>query len=149
VGNASEHITGIALNRDGTLNVARGTMGAYFFKEDLRLQGFAASPASTAGSGAQLHPDHPTYNVFPPSSPNTLSFVAAGDVIRIVDTVHFSSRGEIPVRDPITGPLRVSRVPAGAGGPCPGPDCVVARLYGITNAGTVVIVDVRSRDILQ
>lgn len=149
VGNASERVTGIALNNDGTLNVARGTQGAYFFKEDLRLQGFSASPVSTAGSGAQLHPDHPTYNVFPPSGPNTLGFVAAGDVIRIFDTVHFSSRGQLPVRDPITGPLRVSRPPAGATGACPGPDCVVARLYGVTNAGTIVIVDVRTRDILQ
>jgi hypothetical protein len=146
VGNASERVTGIALNVDGTLNVARGAQGAYFFKEDLRLQGFSASPAATAGSGAQLHPMHPSYNVFPPSGVNTLGFVAAGNSIKIVDTVHFSSRGEILVRDPITGPLRVSPSPTSAG--CPGPDCVVARLYGVTSAGTVVIVDVRSRDIL-
>ena len=148
VGNASERVTGIALNTDGTLNVARGGEGAYFFKEDLRLQGFsnAPTPPLLPGSGAQLHPQHPSYNVFPPSGPNTLSFVASGDVIRIVDTVHFSSRGEIPVRDPITGPLRVSVPPSSAG--CPGPNCVVARLYGVTNAGTVVIVDVRTRDIL-
>lgn len=147
VGNASENITGVGLNQDGTLNVLRGSNGAYFFKEDLRLQGTTTTPLTAAGSGAQLHPQHPSYAGFPNSGASTLAFVAAGDAIRIVDTVHFNPRGEIPVRDRITGPIRVSPPLAGETGACPGPDCVVAKLYGVTNAGTVVIVNVRTRDI--
>jgi hypothetical protein len=146
LGNASERVTGIALNLDGTFNAARGTSAAYFFREDLRLQGHAASPASGA-AGAQLHPEHPSYVSFPPSSANTLAFVAAGTSIRIFDTVHFTARGEIPVRDNISGPLRVSRPLAGETTGCPGQDCIVAKLYGVTNAGAVVVVDVRTRDI--
>lgn len=148
VGNSAETISGIALNDDGTFNAARGVQGAYFFKDDLRLQGLASAPVSTAGSGAQLHPDHPSYAAgIPPSGPTTLAFVSAGNVIRIFDTVHFTPRGEIPVRDVISGPLRVSRPLAGEATGCPGANCIVAKLYGVTNAGTVVVVNVRSRHI--
>jgi hypothetical protein len=146
VGNASERVTGIALNLDGTFNAARGQSAAYFFREDLRLQGHAAAAASGA-AGAQLHPEHPSYVSFPPSGASTLAFVAAGTSIRIFDTVHFSPRGEIEIRDAVSGPLRVSRPLAGETTGCPGTDCIIAKLYGVTSAGAVVVVDVRTRDV--
>jgi hypothetical protein len=148
VGNSAETISGIALNEDGTFNTARGVLGAYFFKDDLRLQGLASAPVATAGSGAQLHPDHPSYALgIPPSGPTTLAFVSAGNVIRIFDTVHFTERGVIPVRDVISGPLRVSRPLAGEATGCPGSNCIIAKLYGVTSAGTIVVVNVRTRDL--
>ena len=36
----------------------------------------------------------------------------------------------------------------GQGSACGGPDCVVLKLYAITDVGGVVIVDVRRRDVL-
>ena len=51
------------------------------------------------------------------------------------------------------GPLRVGPpLPTdnnGAGSVCAGPDCVVLKLYAITDAGGVVVVDVYRRDILD
>jgi hypothetical protein len=45
------------------------------------------------------------------------------------------------------GPLRVSTPLSGETAGCPGQDCIVAKLYGVTEKGTVVIVNVRTRDI--
>jgi hypothetical protein len=147
VGNTSEHIVGLALNGDGSLGAARGLRAAYYFKDDLRLQGHFAAPVPGAGSGAVVHPQHPSYATYPPSGPTTLSFVAAGTSVRIVDTVHFAERGAIAVRDDIVGPLRVSLPLPSDNASCSGGDCIVAKLYGVTNAGAVVVVDVRGRDI--
>jgi hypothetical protein len=145
--NASEHILGLSLNEDGSLGAARGSEAAYFFNNDLRLQGRYEAPVTTGGgSGATLHPLHPSYSPFPPPGPNTLAFVADGTNVRIVDTVSFSSRGSIAIRDNVIGPLRVSR-PLPAEAACSGPDCIVAKLYGVTSASAVVILNVRARDI--
>jgi hypothetical protein len=147
VGNTAEHIVGIDMNHDGTLNTARGLSSAYYFKEDLRLQGHFAAVAFPGGSGAGLHPGHPSYTNFPPSGPNTLGYVATGQTVKIVDTVHFNERGEIPVRDNIVGPLKVSRPLPSDNAGCSGADCIVARLYGVTDGNAVVLVEVRGRDI--
>jgi hypothetical protein len=147
VGNTAEHIVGIDLNQDGTLNTARGLNAAYYFKEDLRLQGHFGAAVAARGSGTALHPDHPSYVNYPPSGPNTLGFVAARQTVKIVDTVHFFERGEIQIRDNIIGPLKVSRPLPGDNVGCAGENCIVARLYGVTDAGAVVLVEVRGRDI--
>jgi hypothetical protein len=150
VGNGSEQILDVQLNADGTLGLARGMFGAYTFKRDLRLQGFARPSSSAGRSGAVLHPQHPstpTYLALPPSGPTTVAFVDDGDAIRIFDTVHFVERGAIPIRDSVVGPLRVSAPLPGENTSCSGGDCIVAKLYGVTSAGAVVIVDVRGRDI--
>jgi hypothetical protein len=147
VGNTAEQILGIDLNQDGTLNTARGVRSAYYFKEDLRLQGHFGAVASTVGSGAGLHPTHPSYANYPPSGPTTLSYVAAGRTIKIVDTVHFNERGEIQIRDNIVGPMKVSPPLPGDNAGCPGADCIVARVYGVTDGGAVVVVPVRQRNI--
>jgi hypothetical protein len=150
VDNASEHILGLSLNLDGTLGAARGTNAAYFFKnDDLRLQGLYAAPVPLNGgfSGAGLHPQHPSYASYPPSSATTLAFVADDFRIRIVDTVHFTERGTIELRDRIVGPLRVSTPLPSDNAGCSGEDCIVARVYAVTSAGAVVLVEIRGRDI--
>jgi hypothetical protein len=148
VNNASEHILGLDLNSDGSLGAARGTDAAYFFKNDLRLQGRFEAPVTSGGSGASLHPQHPSYNTFPPASANALAFVADEQSIRIVDTIHFGERGTIAIRDRVTGPLRVSQPLAGENTGCSPADCIIAKVYAVTDAGAVVIVNVRGRDIL-
>jgi hypothetical protein len=149
VSNSAERILGVTLNGDGSLGAVRGTSAAYFFKnDDLRLEGLFAAPVTPGGqSGAGLHPQHPSYASYPPSSLSTLAFVADDESIRIVDTVHFTERGNIEVRDRIIGPLRVSTPLPGDNTGCTGGDCVVARVYAVTSAGAVVLVEVRGRDI--
>ncbi len=148
VSNSAERILAIALNSDGSLGAARGTSAAYFFKnDDLRLEGLFAAPVSSGRSGAGLHPQHPSYSSYPPSGASTLAFVADETRIRIVDTVHFTERGTIEVRDRLIGPMRVSAPLAGDNTGCSGEDCLVARVYAVTSAGAVVLVEVRGRDI--
>ncbi len=147
VGNTAEHIFGLDLNVDGSFNVARGMNAAFYFKQDLRLQGHFHTDLGPGRSGAGLHPLHPMYGPTPPSGPNTLSFVASGNVVRIVDTTHYAERGNIEIRDNIIGPVEVSGPLPGENSGCAQADCIVARLYGVTDAGTVVIVPIRNRDI--
>jgi hypothetical protein len=149
--NASERVTGLHLNDDGSLGAARGRYGSYYWTNDLRLQGSVNTDVD-GGAGAALHPDHPSYVQGTATSDRTLAFVGQADyTVRILDTVHFTERGQIHIRDNIVGPLRVAPpLPTdnnGNGRNCVGEDCVVLKLFGITSAGGVVSVDVRRRDI--
>ena len=146
VGNASAHVVSLDMNADGSYNAAGGTSAAYLFKQDLRLQGQTAEAAGGPGAAAVLHPNHPTGTGFA-SGPTTLAFVAGDHSIRIYDTVHFHERGVIPLRDNIIGPLRASPPLAGDNAGCAGSECIVAKLYGVTDGGAVVVVDVRGRHI--
>lgn len=150
VNNASERVTGLDLNLDGSLGSASGDNASYFWSTDLRLQG-SITKTPVGGAGAVLHPDHPTFSPETPSSEKSLSFVGQSDhTVRILDTAHFTERGQIHIRDMIVGPLRAGPpLPTdndGSGSGCVGPNCVVVKLYGITDAGGVVVIDVRRRD---
>ena len=75
----------------------------------------------------------------------------ADNTVRVLDTSHFTERGQLHIRDIVTGPLKAGLpLPTdngGQGAGCVGQDCVVVKLYGITDGGGVVVVDVRRRDI--
>jgi hypothetical protein len=107
--NAGERVTGVGLNHDGTLGVARG-FNAYFFNPDLRLRGI--TPASPGGVGAALHPLHANFpsleNRRGRYEPNShLAFIGTAEgTIEIIDTFRSRRVGTIPLRDPLTGPLR-------------------------------------------
>jgi hypothetical protein len=143
VNNASERVQGLGLNENGTLGVARGTQGAYFFDASLRLQGLSRQGLSGGSGGATLRPASFTSS--------TLAFVGTGRrSIQVIETDHYQPVLEIPIRDDIAGPLRASPpLPQdNAGLVCPGsPACVVVKLYAVTAAGGVVVVDVRERDL--
>lgn len=151
VNNASERVTGLDLNQDGTLGSASGDGASYYWSTDLRLQGSVTKDVP-GGAGAVLHPSLPSFSPGMPSSEQTLAFVGQADhTIRILDTTHFTERGQLHIRDLVTGPMRAGPpLPTdngGLGGACSGPDCVVLKLYAITDVGGVVVVDVRRRDI--
>jgi WD40 repeat protein len=151
VNNASERVSGLDLNYDGSLGSASGDNASYYWSTDLRLQGSVTKDVA-GGAGAVLHPSLPSFTPGMPSSDETLAFVGQADnTVRILDTTHFTERGQIHIRDVITGPLRVGPpLPTdngGLGAECVGEDCVVLKLYAVTDAGGVVVVDVRKRDI--
>jgi len=151
VNNASERVTGLDLNEDGSLGSASGNYASYYWSTDLRLQGSVTKDVP-GGAGAVLHPSLPSFTPGMPSSDLTLAFVGQDDyTVRILDTTHFTERGQIHIRDRIVGSLRVGPpLPTdngGLGAACVGDDCVVLKLYGITEVGGVVIVDVWRRDI--
>ena len=154
IGNAAEQVTGLALNVNGRLGVARGLTTTYFFTNnaqfegELRLNGIYAGGAQAGTGGVALHPNHVDGNAG--SNDSTVAFIATADrSIKIVDTFHYAERGEIFIRDRIVGQLRASR-PMGqvnAGVPLTSCNYTVAQLFGITSANNVVIVNVRKRDI--
>ena len=110
--NASDAVRGLGINYDGSLGVARGNDVAYFFTEDLRLQGVA--DATAGGAGAVLHPLHANSgSLFNPGGeyrPDThLAFIGTGEnTIDIYDTFHFFRSGRIFIRDVIAGPLQAA-----------------------------------------
>ena len=187
--NKDDFVTGLGLNFDASLGVARGNT-AYFFTMDLRLQGSKA--LAPGGSGAVMHPLHANAvaldNPAGTFQPNThLVFVGSGaNSIDVYDTFHFFPMGRIPIKDVISGPLRaVLPFPAdnagltcgtvavtdrdgtmignaieifnnnnfndphpAAGGPTED-SCVVVKLFGISDAGGVVVVNVTKSDVLR
>jgi hypothetical protein len=144
-GNAEQRVFGLALNNDGSLGVARGEK-AYFFGPDqpgnnsLRLLGFNDN-INPEGVGAALHPSHDVNSTNVESE--RLAFLGSGDArVEMVDTHFFSfSRGQVLIRDPIVGPLRVTRrLPNDPAG-------VLLKLYGVTANG-VVVIPVKDTDII-
>lgn len=153
VSNASERVTGLDLNFDGSLGSASGDGASYFWSTDLRLQG-SVTKSVPGGAGAALHHALPSFTPGMPSADETVAFVGQADhTIRILDTTHFAERGQIHIRDVIVGPLRAAPpLPTdndGQGSACAGQDCVVLKLYAITDGGGVVVVDVKRRDFID
>jgi DNA-binding beta-propeller fold protein YncE len=150
VNNASERVTGLDLNQDGSLGSASGEAASYYWSTDLRLQG-SVTKSPPGGAGAVLHPRHPAFTPASRTDSTTVSFVGQADhTVRILDTAHFTERGQLHIRDNIVGTLRAGPpLPTdngGTGAACVGQDCVVVKLYAVTDGGGVVVVDVRRRD---
>ena len=161
VNNAAERVLGVGLNYSGTLGVARGLDGAYFFSgnttesDPLRLQGLYTEGLNQGGAGATMHPRHTDFRA---SNDSTLAFVGAHQSIKVIDTFHFFDVADLDIRDTVVGPLRASlplpndnAALTAAGLTCSGatvaPACIVVKLYGVTDNGGVVIVNVRQRDL--
>lgn len=141
--NTADRMTGIGLNADGSLGIARGTQATYFFGRDLRLQGLARTDPP-GGAGAALRPGS--------TGESTLAFIGTGrGTVQVLETTHYTPVGEIGVRAGITGPLKVGP-PLPEQTACPAdytqgqPSCVVARVYGVT-AGGVLVLDVLRSDL--
>jgi hypothetical protein len=141
--NTSDRLTGIGLNADGTLGVARGREATYFFGNDLRLQGLARA-GSSGGVGAALRPGS--------SGAATLAFIGTGSrTIQVLETTHYQVVGEVTVGAAVVGPLRAGP-PLPEQTACPAdytqgsPTCVLARVYGVTASGLLVL-DVLRRDV--
>lgn len=159
VNNASEEVLGVGLNWDGSLGVARGRDATYFFTPDLRLQGLYQN-GNAGGAGAVFHPDHdsPFDGGHTDTDGAGAAFTGTPDhSIEVVNTFHFNRINELFIRDNVVGPLKAGPPLAsdngGFGRSCPNAtitsanDCVVAKLYGITNVGGVVVINVRSGDL--
>ncbi len=140
INNASEQVFGIALNKNGSEAAVHG-QESYFFEVDnlalhLRLQGKVNT--FDRGAGIAFHPD----NIGGLSAPEArVAFIAsANGTIEIVDSFHYTSRGTLPVRANLYGPIRVTK-------PFPGDNpAVVLKLFGLTPEGLIVI-DIRANDI--
>jgi predicted RNA-binding protein with TRAM domain len=156
IGNAAERVAGLALNVDGSFGVARGGISTYFFSNNvknegqLRLQGRLTNDVTGGNGGVALHPDHGT--IRDGSTDNTMAFIAtANRTIKIYDTFHFFELGEVPIRDNVVGQLRAAPVPpaVNAGLTPTSCDFTIAQLYAVTASNSLVIVNIRKRDVLK
>lgn len=134
IGNASDRVVGLALNRDGSLGAARGQQ-VYFFDSRLRLQGVTASDQPAGGVG--LHPAQFGYpETLGSARMSFVSGVSAGGVpyIDVIDAYTFCLARRIFMRDAVIGALAV--MPRRA----QDPSDVALRLYAVTAAGIVEMV---------
>lgn len=89
VGNAAERVIGLALNGDGSFGGARG-QDAYFFRENLRLQGRGLT--GEPSGGLAMHPGHERYPGTGPAE--RLAFISGVDddgspFVDVFDTFNF------------------------------------------------------------
>ncbi|MBC7788514.1 MAG: hypothetical protein H7Z74_01100 [Anaerolineae bacterium] len=141
INNASEQVFGVALNKNGSEAAVHGQESYFFEVEDLALHLRLQGKVNTfdQGAGIAFHPD----NVGGLSASDArVAFIAsANGTIEIVDSFHYTSRGTLPVRANLYGPIRVTK-------PFPGDNpAVVLKLFGLTAEGLIVI-DIRATDIL-
>lgn len=138
--NASDVVTGLAIDSTGLTVGAHGSNQSYFASVPnylhLRLQGTYDS--QNQGAGIAFDPGASGYSS---DGPDQLAFVASADgTIEIVDVAHYNNRGTLKLKYGLYGPLRATR-------PLPGdPSDVVLKLYGMTANGLVVI-NLRAADI--
>jgi hypothetical protein len=128
ISNAAERVIGLGINRDGSLGVARGDE-AYFFNNELRLQGVLPSGAPTGG--VALHPESASY----PFGAQRLGFVSGTEAgqpyVAVINAFNFCELMRVYLRDPVTGALAVApRAPAD-------PANVNLRLYALTTSGVL------------
>lgn len=129
------HVSSIATNFNGQTNAVRAD-SLYILDEGLRLKGIAPAPTGAPGM------DMPSLNDFyagiggtsgtgggAGTSADRIIFIAdpSGNIL-VFDTFFYNLIATIPVRNPITGPLRVAKDAAGN-----------QLLFGVTPAGLVMV----------
>ncbi len=137
--NASESVSGLALDKSGHTVASHGAQ-AYFAAVDdpfhLRLQGKYDS--FDDGAGIAFHPA--ADGTLTPQAQRLAFVAAASGVIEVVDIAYYINRARLPLKYSVYGPLRASL-------PMPGdPASVILKLYAISTKGLIVI-DLTADDI--
>ncbi|MBL0940262.1 MAG: hypothetical protein IBJ03_15310 [Gemmatimonadaceae bacterium] len=102
IANTFARVQGVGINFDGELNAVKGD-STYLFDRTLRLQGILQSRASMGG--LDFHPLNRGANSTPLRT--RLAFVASSEpVIDVFDTYCYRRIAQIPIRDPIIGPIK-------------------------------------------
>ncbi len=129
--NTAIPVKSIALNFNGLTNLVRAD-SIYVLDEGLRLMGLMTIGGENPGMDMNFDHDFDArVRGSPPGSSNDRLVFAASDdpVVEIFDSYWFEKVAVIPIRDPITGPLRVSENAAGT----------EQILVGVTAAGVVTV----------
>jgi hypothetical protein len=130
ISNTGVKVASIATNFNGGTNLVRAD-SIYMLDEGLRLKGI--SPAPVGAFGMDMNYNHnfaAGVQGTPPGTPTDRVVFAAdpsGNIL-VFDTFYYGLIGSIPVRDPITGPLRVAKDALGN-----------QLLFGVTSRGLVVL----------
>ena len=139
VHNASEKVFGMAMDSTGLQVTAHGLqtyIAALDMPWHLRLDGVYDSFDN--GAGVAYHPR--AKSTLSANADRVLFTATSTGEIEIVDVAHYNTRGRLTTKGNFYGPLRAT-------GPLPGdPPEVILKLYGLSDAGLVVI-DLRAVDI--
>lgn len=129
--NTAVSVKSIATNFNGATNLIRAD-SIYVIDRFLRLQGLIPVGGTNFGMDLNFNHDFDAKNELSPTgvSPNERVVFAASAraAIDVYDTYFYSKITSIPIRDPITGPLRVARLPSGE-----------QILVGVTARGVVTV----------
>lgn len=134
--NTATAIKAIGVNFNGLTNLIRAD-SIYVLDQNLRLRGLISVGGPNFGMDLNFTHDYNAstgvssgaFTHTPTANADRVAFVASPDPeIDVYDTWHFAKIGTIPIKDPVTGPLRVAKLPSG--------DEV---LVGITARGVVVV----------
>ncbi len=136
ISNTATVVKAVSLNFNGLTNLIRAD-SIYVLDEGLRLIGLV--PAGGVNAGMDLNFDH-NFDARAGGTPGTdggggnpdnrLVFVARPDAtIEVYDTWFYGLVGTVPIRDAVTGPLRVGKLPSGN-----------QIVIGVTNLGVVTVV---------
>jgi hypothetical protein len=108
IANSFASVKGVAMNFDGSLGGVRAD-STYLLNVQLRLQGILGTTQSNAG--LDFHPLNSGPNSFPLSS--RLVFAASAEPqIEIFDSYCYKRVGTVPIRDPISGPIKAALRPS-------------------------------------
>ena len=134
ISNTGVHVAAIATNFNGGTNLVRAD-SIYVLDEGLRLKGISPAPVGAPGMDMNYFHDFAAgqggTTGLGGTRDSTLRVAFAADPsgnILVFDTFFYNLIGSIPVRDPITGPLRVARDLAGN-----------QLLFGVTGRGLVMV----------
>lgn len=132
--NTATSVNAIGINFNGLTNLVRAD-SVYVLNANLRLVGII--PLGGANAGLDLNFDHefdagdagtPTFGGMLDPNDRLLFGAAPGPTIEIYDTWFYGRVASIPIRDPVIGPLRVSKTAAGE-----------QILFGVTSVGVVLV----------
>jgi len=134
ISNTGVHVASIATNFNGGTNLVRAD-SLYVLDEGLRLKGISPAPIGAPGMDMNYFHDFAAgqggSTGLGGTRDSTLRVAFAADPsgnILVFDTFFYNLIGSIPVRDAITGPLRVARDLAGN-----------QLLFGVTSRGLVMV----------
>ncbi|MCH9014819.1 MAG: hypothetical protein IH877_03910, partial [Gemmatimonadetes bacterium] len=111
--NTATRIRAVAVNFSGLTNLIRAGDSIYVLDENLRLTGTIGG--SGTNPGMDLNFDHAfDANARGTGSDARVVFAARDDPnIDVFDTFFFGRIATVPIKNPVTGPLRVARLPSG------------------------------------
>lgn len=113
ISNTATRIRSVAVNFSGLTNLIRAGDSIYVLDENLRLTGLIGGSGTNAGM--DLNFDHAfDANDRGTGSDDRVVFAARDDPnIDVFDTFFFGRIATVPIKNPVTGPLRVARLPSG------------------------------------
>ena len=132
ISNTAIPISAIATNFNGLTNAVRAD-SVYLLDENLRLAGIVSALGDNPGLDMPFNHafDATPDGAFPPASfpANRIIYTARDDSnIDVFDTQYYGSVAQIPIKDPVTGPITIAQLPGGA-----------QFLIAVTDNGVVVI----------